>query len=481
MSELPVKNSVYNVIYRLLNVLFPLITVTYVSRVLMADGVGRISYAQNIVSYFTMLAPLGLLSYGTREISKSRSQGCSKVYSELFAINSISTVVFSFSYILLINLVPKFNNDNTLYYIVGITLYFNIFNIDWLYQGLEEYRYIAFRSVVIKSICLVLIFAFVKKKDDYLIYALITAFGTTGNYFLNIIGAHKRVKLSFSNLSIKRHLLPIILLAASSIAIELYNAIGVSILGFIGTDTEVGLFSNANKIVRLIQSVISAIGAVLLPRLSYYYMIEDQKNIDMLVNKALKVMMIVTLPASVGLVCVADELVPVFFGDSFKCAIPTLKILAVVLPVLVLNVLYGIQVLIASGHDRKYLYTVCLGAGVSLITNPPLIYLLAQNGAAIASFLSELSVAICTIIFAKKYVKFDGDLICYVQIALASMCMGGCVYIIDFLPLDLSDFFSLFLSLFLGVFSYIIVLYLLKNKVFLDLIKLLHINRKGKN
>lgn len=474
MVESPVKNSIYNVIYRLLNVIFPLITVTYVSRILMANGIGRISYAQNIVSYFTMLAPLGLLSYGTREISKSRNLGYSKVFLELFIINAFSTVFFSSIYVFLINMIPKFNRDISLYYIVGITLFFNIFNIDWFYQGIEEYRYIAYRSMAVKTACLILILTCVKDKNDYLLYALITSFGTIGNYFLNILAIRKKINPDFSDLHLKRHLLPIIFLAASSIAIELYNAIGVSILGFIGTDTQVGLFSNSNKIVRLIQSVISAIGTVLLPRLSYYYMIGDQDNIDRLVNKVLKIMMLVTIPASVGLFCIADILIPILFGETFNNAISTLRILSLALPILVLNVLYGIQVLISSGHDKEYLLTVCIGAGISLILNPRLIYVFAHNGAAIASLFSELFVAICTLKLAVKYVRFDWDLKCYKQIIIASVIMALCIYILKALLID-KGIVLLILSTLTGLAIYIIILLLLKNITVLELMELFHI------
>ncbi len=480
MSKSSMKNSVYNVLYRLLNVLFPLITVTYVSRSLMADGIGQISYAQNIVSYFTMLAPLGLPSYGTREISKSRLQGCSKIYTELLCINGISTIFFTCLYIIIINMVPKFSSDKVLFYVVGITLYFNLFNIDWLYQGLEEYKYIAFRSLTIKIVCLIMIFIFVKNKEDYLTYTLITSCGTVGNYFFNIVGAHKRVSLYFKQLNIRRHLQPVIYLSFSSIAIELYNAIGVTILGFIGTDTQVGLFSNANKIVRLIQSVISAIGSVLLPKLSYYYMINDQNNIDKLVNKALKIMMLITIPSSLGLIGIADELVPIFFGDSFNDAITTLKILAAVLPILVLNVLFGIQVLIASGQERRYLYTVCIGALVSLALNPPLISFLYQDGAAIASFISEASVAFCTILFAKRFVKFDRDITCYIQVLFASICMFVIVSSIEYINLNLNKLYILIISLLTGVISYFIILLILRNKTLLSLIHTLFTALKNK-
>lgn len=428
MSKSLVKNSIANVFYRSLNVFFPLITATYVSRVLLVNGVGKVSYAQNIVSYFVMFAALGMPTYGTREIAKLKNQCKNKLFSELFLINAISTAFFSGAYIILINSIDGFQKNLPLYYAVGIQLFMNVFNIDWYYQGEEEYSYIAVRSFVIKVLSVMSIFLFVKEANDYIYYAIITALGIVGNYIFNIMHLRGRVKFTIKELNLKKHIKPLMLLLSSSVAIELYTAVDTTMIGAFCTDTEVGFYAYAIKIIKLVEAMISALGAILLPRLSYYYAEGKNEDFNRLVHKAEQVLLFIAVPGAVGIFLVADDLVPILFGASFYGTINTLRILAFTLPILVINVLFGIQVLIPAGNEKKYLITVCCGAAVNIVLNPIFILLYKNDGAAFASLISELTVAISTLLYARRIVniKPERDYVVTLLISTVFMIIGVC-------------------------------------------------------
>ena len=209
-----VKNSLYNVAYKLLNVIFPLVSATYIARVIFAKGVGEVSYAQNIVSYFTTIAALGIPNYGIREIAKARKDKgqTDEIFFELFTINAVSTTVCIVAYLVLIHLVSALNSNIRMYYAAGLLLIFNYINIDWFYQGNEEYAYIAKRSFVIKLISLVAMFTLVRYESDAIAYALISSLAIGGNHIFNIINLKKyKLKSNFKKLNVKRHLKPILI------------------------------------------------------------------------------------------------------------------------------------------------------------------------------------------------------------------------------------------------------------------------------
>ena len=188
------RNSLYSILYKMLNIGYPLVTTAYISRILLPSGVGKISLAQVFVSYFTTLAALGIPNYGVKLISSKQddSQGRSEAFSELFVINLISSIG-AFGLFFLIRPLLLSKVDNKLLLIFGMQIIFNIINIDWFYQVIEEYAYIAVRNTIVKIVSLVFMFMFVQTSQDYISYAAILCCATLGNYVFNIINVRKYI------------------------------------------------------------------------------------------------------------------------------------------------------------------------------------------------------------------------------------------------------------------------------------------------
>ncbi len=459
------KNSIFNILYRLLNVVFPLITSVYVSRVILAEGVGKVSFANNIVSYFTLVAVLGITSYGPREIGKCdhNSERINKVFSELFTINLISTIACSIIYVILIFTIDRFNENILLYLICGIPLFFNCINVDWFYQGIEEYGYITIRSFIVKIFSFASLFIFVKSQSDFLIYALINALALAVNYIFNIFHLRNKVSFSINNLNLKQHLKPVFILLSSSIAVELYTAVDITMLGFWCDDNIVGYYSNANKIVRIVQALITSISSVMLPRTSLFFANKDYEKFNQLFSKVIKLLCGLAFPAAAGLFILSNTIVITLYGQEFSESIITLQILSLTLPTLVLNALYGFQVLVASGNEKKYMIMVIVGAIVNLSLNPIFIHFYNHNGAAFASLLSELVVCIVAILFSRKYAKVKIDLkyIFSLIISLSGMILS--VYFLN--QTEISLIVKLILCIGVGMAVYFGLLFITKNEI----------------
>lgn len=453
------KNSVYNVAYKLLNVLFPLISATYASHIILAFGMGKVSSAQNIVSYFVVLAALGIPNYGIREISKVHDddKAVSRVFSELILINFVSTIVCTILYFGVVNAIPKLEMDKVLYNMMGLTVVLNIFNVDWYYQGKEEYRYIAKRSFMVKVISLAALFLFVRDAGDYICYAGINILATAGNYLFNTCYLYKKgLRITFKNLNITQHLKPVLILLCTTISIELYTLLDTTMLTFLCEEENVGYYANSMKVVKMLITLVTAIGGVLLPRLSYYYKKGKIDECSHIVNKVLSVMMFLFLPCGIGLMLTADLAVPVLFGESFIPAIITMRLAALLVYALGFSNLFGTQVLITFSGEKELLYCTLAGAVSNMILNMILIPMYAQNGATVASVISEGIVTLLTFGYSRKYIRYHLDKRFVEVSCVATVIMAGIMMEIKQL-LSFSDILELVIVFVAGIVTYLCV------------------------
>ena len=467
-------NSIYNVAYKMLNVLFPLITAAYIARVLYAAGVGKVAYAQNIVKYFEMIAALGIPNYGIREAAKvfdDKKQSC-RLFSELFLINFISTTICLLLYYALILNVPFFSGERSLYSVVGISIAFNYLNVDWFYQGREEFKYIAIRSFVVKLLSLVAIFVFVKEEQDYIIYALISCLAIGGNNIYNIINLRKfGIKVVFDDLNLKKHINAVMVLLGSVIAIELYTLLDTTMIGFFCDSKAVAYYTNSMRLVKILITVVTAISGVLLPRLSYHHSLGEEEECGKIVSKVFSVLLFIFLPCEIGLILVSNQVIPILFGSSFLPACRTLKICSLLICVLGFSNLFGTQVLLTYDQEKKLLITTIAGAVSNICLNLVLIPRYQQNGAAVASVISETIVTCMSVLFAIKYVQLKLSKKDIYPMLCSAVLMGVGVWIIQKTGLGLVV--KLVISVLIGMVIYFIMNYCLKTPVMWDVIKLL--------
>lgn len=462
MEKSIAKNALFNILYKVLNVLFPLVTTIYISRILCPAGVGKVAFAQNVCSYFTVVAALGLPTYGIREIARHRNDRnkVDELFSDFFWINIISTSLCVIVY--LMSVVFFFKSDTLLFLACGLSLFFNYLNIDWLYQGLEEYVYIAIRSSIVKCLSLIAVFVFVRTSNDYIIYALIISLALGINNIYNIFYARRFARIKVSGLHFKKHLRSLLILLSSSLAIQLYSMVDTTMLGAMYNDSIVGFYSNAQKTVNLALTVVSAISAVFFPRLSFYFK-SNRDKFNRCVSSACKIVIYIALPSSLGIFLVSDDLVEVLFGSSFAPSISIIRILSVLLFVKSIGDVLAYQVMIATGHETWCFYAYAIAAFVNIVLNFVLIPVLQANGAALASVAAELTVNVPLILLSIRMVRINLNKKYIFSCAISIVFM---FIVVLFLKSIISNpFVSLIFSVLFGIFTYYISTLIFRNEI----------------
>lgn len=468
MQKSLTKNSIYNIIYTVANIFFPFLTSIYVSRILLPIGVGRVASAQNIASYFVTIAALGLPSYGVREFAKVReySSQKNKLFTELVLLNFISTTVAVIGFFCLLFINDGFNGEWHLYFASGLSIFFNYINLDWMYQGLEEYGYITGRSVVIKTISFVALFFFVKTRNAYVYYALISSLATGGNYVFNVIHARKFVKFDFFHIELKKHLKPVLLIAFIIFLSSIYSKIDITMLNAMATDESVGYYTYAQKTVNIIITMSNAVTTALLPRLSFYYD-NDREAFYNLLDKAFQVLCLIAVPLCVGLALVAPQVVSFLYGKAFTPAVLTIQLMCPLILIKGFGDLFCYQLVYSTKSEKIILPASASASVINIAANAALIPSMLQNGAVIASVFSELVTNLVQFIYMKKKIKFTLNISVLLKSLGTTLLMTVCV--ISVMQIRVSNALGLFLEIGCGGIVYIIANYLLKNSLLLEL------------
>lgn len=462
MSKSIAKNSFFNVIYNGVNILFPLIATMIVARVLESDGVGKVSYAQNIASYFSTAAALGIPSYGIREVAKVRSNSLevNKLFTELFLINLTLTIISTIGYFVLIQF--AFQSDFLLYLACGLVIFFNIVNIDWVYQGTEDYWFIMCRNLLVKIIFLILLVVCVRSKEDYVVYALINSIAVCGNYIFGMARHQKYVHFDFFDLHFKKHCKPLFYLTASIFMSSIYSKVDVTMLGIMTTDEHVGLYTYAHKVILLITTAGTAITSVFLPRLSACYK-RDMEQFYSIIGKGIKLLSFVIFPMTIGILAVAHRVTIVFFGNPFTDAAMTMRIFTPIILISSFGNLLCYQLILCTGNEKRRLPAYFAAALLNVIFNAILIPIMAENGAAIASVISEFVVNGVQLVYIRKIldIPLEGKYI--LQAFLSAAIMGICVYAVDSF-MNCSDLLSLLVDMLVGITIYLGINILMKSE-----------------
>ncbi|MGL4347434.1 MAG: flippase [Chitinophagaceae bacterium] len=471
------KNFAYNVALQALNVLFPLVTVPYISRVLGVENVGIVSFINTYANYFVFFAMFGISYYGVREIAKigrENKEKTNQLFSELFRINLIATIVVSIIYIATTFLIPEFRAYQWLYIVGGMSIYLVPISIDWFFQGQENFRLITIRSAVIKTLSFIGLFVFVRERDDLLAYIALSSFAIVGNQVWNIIYATKKgLKIYFSKLNIKQHLKSMGVFFLSHISVSIYLILDVLMLGFLSTYEQVGLYTSPSRIIFLLLVVIGAINTVLIPRLSANNANKEHIQNNILLQNAFDAIMLIIIPASIGLCLCSSRFVPMFFGYEFVGSIIPMQILSLNIIFSMMNIFFVTNVLIILGYEKKYLFTVIITAIFSFILNLICIPRLGAIGASIGSVFAQSFEMFLNLYFVYKLTPIRVKWINMIKATICSIAIVAIYWIMDTCIITTS---LSFLVIFIGASALVYLIlqrYIARNYILIDTITLL--------
>lgn len=419
------KNAFLNGFKNVLNLLFPLITFPYVSKVLSVEGIGQYNFAQAAVSYFSLIAGLGISSYAIREGAKYReSKKDFNIFaSEVFLCNVISTIIAYFLLALCMIFVDKLKSYSALIWVFSIQIIFTTIGIEWLYSIYEEYEYITIRSIVFKIISIVLLFVFVRNSDDTINYAVITVFASAGSNILNLIHSKeyfKIVRVHFKDCA--KHLKPVFIIFASNIAIMIYVYSDTTMLGFMQTDYEVGIYSVSVKIYNIVKNLLSSVLIVSIPRLSLYYGSGKLEEFNGTAQKVYDSITALVMPAVIGLLCVSEQVILVMSGKAYISAQSSLCILCAALLFCIYGWFFSQCVLMPAKKEKLILVATCVSATVNIGLNFCLIPIWKENAAAFTTFVAEFIMFFVCVKYGLKIAKIK--LVNKNMIGVLAGCVG---------------------------------------------------------
>lgn len=403
------KNALLNSIRSILSIVFPLITYPYVTRILQADNLGKVNFASSTMSYFSLLAVLGLTSYAGREGIKYRNdqKQLNEFCSELLTLNICTTIFSYFALTVMLLIFPRFKSYMGLLGIYSITILFSTFGMEWIYTIFEDYAYITIRSIIFQVLSIPLMFVLVRNKNDFYLYAGINVFASVGSNIFNMIHSRKYISPKIIiNKKIFQHLKSSLVFFANSIASSIYSNIDTTMLGMMCTDYNVGIYAVSVKIYTMVKSVLVAIMTVTTPRLTYYRFNNLYDEFNVMTSKLVKTMITFLFPVVVGINLTANEIILVISGKGYIESVTSLRILSFAIFASIFACITS-NILVACKKEKIVLRGTAIAALTNFTINIFAIPVFKQNGAAFTTVLAELVVFLFGFYNARNEVKLE--------------------------------------------------------------------------
>lgn len=462
MDKKVIKNYLYNLGYQVLIILLPLVTTPYVSRVLGAKGIGTYGYTNSITQYFILFGCIGLNLYGQREIAYYQNdiQKRSKVFFELLLLRSITVSISIVLYYF------TFCQNATYGYIFSIQIIdvvASMFDISWLYQGMEDFKKIVLRNTLVKICGLIIIFMFVKSPADLPIYVLsYSATLLLGNLSMWMYLPKFVKKVSLNQLNIQKHLRPTIVLFLPQIATSIYTMLDKTMIGALTNNTaEVGYYEQSQKIIRMAMTIATSLGTVMLPRVANLFKEGKLEEVKESMYTSFQFISFLTLPLCFGLIGISKGFVPWFFGSGYGKVIYNMMIISPIIIIIGYSNVIGTQFLLPTGRQKEYTLSVCTGTVVNLCCNFLLIPALLSYGAAIATVIAELSVTLVQVIATRKTFSYKHIFkLVYKYIIASVLMLVVLLFLSNIMPVGI---LYTVIQMTAGCFVYFIVLIILKD------------------
>lgn len=458
-------NFVMNVILKISQVIFPLIMLPYVTRVLGGEGNGKVAFVASVISYFSVFAQLGIPTYGIRICAQCRDnrEKLSKTVQELLLINFISVGISYVALIFSFILIPKLQNEPLLLLIYSISILLNSLGMEWFYQAIEQYRYITVRNISFKIVSIVLLFLFIHKPSDYILYGILSVLSGVGSNLLNLWNSRNFLEFRrFNDYQFKRHLKPILTFFGLSISVSIYANMDTVMLGFLSNNRQVAFYDLSTKVKLVLAQIISALGPVVLPRVSYYLSKNDKEAFYSIIKKSLQFVLITGLPVTVYFIIMASSVINILGGAEYQSCVGCMRIIMFALLPLGIGNVACMQILAPFGLERQTMYSTICGALINLIINASLIPYYGASGAAFATVVTEFIVASIQIYYVKDIFRQVLHKASYYKIIIANILSGVILVTLKIFMQDLFPLFQLAGTFVIFVVVYFCVLFIWK-------------------
>jgi O-antigen/teichoic acid export membrane protein len=457
-------NYLYNLIYQLLIIILPIITTPYISRILHVKGIGLYSVSYAIVNYFVLFGMIGISSYGSREISYVRDDKfkLSETFWEINILRFITMGVAIFGYIVYVSLGAPIEYK-VLYYIQGITLLASLVDISWFFAGIENFKKTAIRNIVVKLVSVIAIFVLVKTKDDLVLYTFIIACSTVIGQL--VLWKDLNSYIFFVNPKvngIKYHFKRTIPLWLPSIAINIYNSLDKVMLSYLIDNTQAGLYESSQKIVKIASTITTSLAIVAAPNMANKFKNGAYEEARKMATTTFSFVSFLGFPMCFGIIAISETVVPWFYGPGFEQVTKLLLLSTWLIITLSWSSVFGTQILVATGEERKYTKAVIISLVINISSNFILIPRFEASGAIISSLVSEYFGMFIMAFYCRKKVEIGHMLLGITKYIFASIIMCALVFPIG--RVVHPDILATFVQLLVGGIVYFILMIILKDK-----------------
>lgn len=478
------KNYIFNLLNSLTQVLLPLLTFPYASRILLPDGIGHVNSFASIINVITVCVSLGIPLYSIKLVASIRDSAkqLSITTCEVFCLHVILTIIGYFVIALLCFIVPQINDDIPLFLLLSLSILFTTIGCEWFYQAVEDFKYITIRGIIVRLTSIIFLFLTVRTKQDIMWYAAFTVFGVLGSNIFNFIRLRNYINLQYVNfrsLNPFKHLKGVIKIFAFNIATSMYSQLNVVFLSFFISDMVAGYYTSAQKLNMTVLTISYTISNVMLPRLTNLIANHNNEKFRQMAQKSFDFSIAITLPMCVGMMFISPYAIMLLSGEQFISAVSVSKIMSFTIFFIAISNVMGVQMLFPMGYMNKVVKCVTIGCLVDIIACVILIPVLKENGAALSYLLAEVSVTLSLFITGKKLLPlqyFKKSNLIYI---LAVIIMGICLYFLS--HLQINYIVKLFVMIISGVIVYFTVLFLCKEQFTNDIKQIVSNKLNSKN
>lgn len=400
------KNFLYNLVYQILLIILPLITTPYISRVLGSEGLGTYTYTYTIANYFVLAAMLGVKNYGNRSVAAVRDDRklLSRTFWEIYGLQLLCSLTATAAYVVYVSAFVR--EYQLIAALQGIYVLSGLMDISWLFFGAEQFRVTVMRNIAIRLINLACIFLFVKSRGDLWLYTLIMTLGMVFSQgylwmYVKRLVDWRRPKLR----DLGKHMIPELILFVPIIAVSLYTMMDKVMLGAMSTMRQVGIYEGAYRILSIPTGVITALGTVMLPRMSNLAAKGKVKESERYIYNSMQFAMFLASGMMFGIAGIAEDFVPLFLGEEYHSCVLLIRVMAPTVPFIAWANVIRTQYLIPNHKDKSYIISVMLGAAVNLVVNALLIPRMQALGAVIGTVCAEGSVCISQTVMVRSKLK----------------------------------------------------------------------------
>ena len=464
------KNIAISTLYQILLIILPIVTAPYIARVLGPDQSGVYDYTTSIMTYFAMFAALGTASYGVREIARVRDDAAmrSKLFWEIELMTVMTSSACIVVWFIFIALTPQYK---TIYLVLTMGLLSTMFDISWFFAGMEQFKYTVTKNAACKLIGVILMFLFVKKQEDLLLYVIIIISSTMiGNLSMWLYVPRFVEKVDFRTLTFRKHFHETLIYFVPTVATSVYTVLDRTLIGVITKNkAENGCYHYAMQIVNMMKALtFSSLNMVLGSRLSFLFAEKKYDEIKEKIADSTNYILFMGIGICFGMIGVAKRFVPVFLGAGYDRVVTMLILMSPIVIIIGISNCLGSQYFTPAGYRKLSARYIIIGAVVNLLLNLVLIPKFWGYGAIVASLIAEGAITVLYLKNCNGYLRVSTIIKDSWKKLIAGLIMLIVIKVLD--GIISSDIVALFVEVAVGFTVYLAAVTLLRDSFMTDLV-----------